>query len=477
MKTVLLYSLFALTIVSQSYGQLVSKALQKDQAQAGLEIAPTLGCGSHHLMEHIDKHSPGYLQESNKILEQVAKIAAHKTVSHKKADIITIPVVFHVLYNSEEENLPDSVLFNQLEILQQAFRHSHKDTGSVRNEFKSRVGDSEIEFVMAEKDPEGNATNGIVRQSTDITHFGGVLPYNQNELPEIQKWFEDSFYNNVLRITQAENGGSKEWDPYTYLNVWIGDLRILEPELNNFEELLFVALATPPRWHEFWPNELMPTALLENAKGVFIHYVTVGGNNPNKYPAPYGSLNPTVRQGKVLVHEVGHYLGLRHIWGDAADCDEDDFIDDTPSSLSQSGFQCLLTKNTCIDSSQGPDLPDMIENYMDYSSGTCAVAFTKGQIAVMREVYDKYRKEPSSLSEVNSLNLLQVYPNPAQNQLHLTPGQHAVTEVVLKDLNGRIIYQNNISETVQIELNEPSGVYLLEASTNQHTQVQKVIIH
>lgn len=476
MKTFLFYCLFVLTLSSQSYAQLVSKALQKEQPHAGLDIAPTLGCGSHHFMENIDKHSPGYLQESNKMLEKVARIAAHHKASHKKADIITIPVVFHVLYNSEEENLPDSVLLNQLEILKQAFRHTHEDTGAVRPEFKSRVGDSEIEFVMADKDPEGNPSNGIVRQSTDITHFGGVLPYNQNEIPQIQKWFEDTFYTNILRLTQSEKGGSDEWDPYTYLNVWIGDLRILEPELNNFEELLFVALATPPRWHEFWPNELIPTPIVENAKGVFIHYVTVGGNNPNKYPAPYGSLNPTVTQGKVLVHEVGHYLGLRHIWGDAADCDEDDFIDDTPSSLSQSGFQCLLTKNTCIDSSKGPDLPDMIENYMDYSSGTCALAFTKDQIAVMRNVYENYRKEPSSIDETINAHLLEVYPNPANGHFQVSPNQNTSTEVLIRDLNGRVVYQNTIASTQNLVLSEPAGIYFLEARTEEYIQIQKVVI-
>jgi len=467
-----------LSIAVSGFGQAVTQAIAQESSTQSVETMPTAGCGGYHFLQHLDKQSPGYLEQSNQIIEQIAQItAAQDVAAHKKADLITIPVVFHVMYNNDDENLPDSVIMNQLKVLQQAFRHTHADTGALRDEFKSLAGDAEIEFVMADKDPDGNATNGIVRQSTSITHFGGVLPYNQNQTSEIQKWVADSFYHNIFRMTKTEQGGSDEWDPYTYLNIWIGDMRILEPKLNDFEELLFVALATPPRWHEFWPEDLVIPGI--RSKGVLIHYVAVGANNPVDYPAPYGALNDNVKQGKIAIHEVGHYLGLRHIWGDVADCEVDDYIDDTPPCLTQSNFRCLMTKNTCVDNSQGSDLPDMIENYMDYSSGNCAVAFTKGQIAVMREVYDKYRKEPSSTPEtheVAKLQLVELYPNPNNGQFFISTQQNTPTQIVIEDLNGRVIYQNTISVSQSLYLNEPSGIYVLRASNEEGVQLQRIVI-
>ena len=454
------------------FGQVVTQAIQ--EPASALQNVPSMGCGGYHFMKNIDYHSPGYLEQSNKFLQEIVRISAAQQQSHKKEDIITIPVVFHVVYNNDDENLADSVVLNQLEILKNAFRHTHPDTGSVREEFKSVVGDAEIEFVMAEKDPNGNPTNGIVRQSTSITHFGGVLPYSPGETSEIQAWVADSFYTNLFRLTSTERGGSDEWDPYTYLNVWIGDLRIQEPNFNNFEELLFVAIATPPRWHKFWPEDMLPKGM--TAKGVLIHYVTVGGNNPNDYPVPYTALNATVKQGKIAVHEVGHYLGLRHIWGDGTDCSTDDFIDDTPLCLTQSNFGCPISKNTCNDDSQGEDQPDMIENYMDYASGGCQVAFTKGQIAVMREVYDKYRKEPSSIAETPTPRLIELYPNPSNGQFTISTLENAQTQVTIKDMSGRVIYKNNIAGNESLTLNESSGIYLVEAISSSGHEVKKLVI-
>ena len=95
-----------------------------------------------------------------------------------------------------------------------------------------------------------------------------------------------------------------------------------------------------------------------------------GGNNPNSFTAPYTAFNGLTTTGKILVHEAGHYLGLRHIWGDG-DCNHDDFISDTPKSINHAGFICNYNANTCVDNINGVDLNDMVENYMDYSSANC----------------------------------------------------------------------------------------------------------
>src|SRR5690606_39460427 len=115
--------------------------------------------------------------------------------------------------------------------------------------------------------------------------------------------------------------------------------------------------------------------------------------------------------------EVGHYLGLRHIWGDG-DCNEQDGIDDTPNAADQSNQDCNFANNTCTDNiGTLGDLPDMVENYMDYSEETCQNSFTLGQIDMMRSIIENYRWElvngtPASFNEDEAFQL-QVFPNPS----------------------------------------------------------------
>ena len=79
-----------------------------------------------------------------------------------------------------------------------------------------------------------------------------------------------------------------------------------------------------------------------------MHYANIGSNNPNLLAAPYTGFNGVTTTGKMLVHEVGHYLGLRHIWGDGY-CNFDDYIDDTPNSVSESSWNCNFNLNSCLD--------------------------------------------------------------------------------------------------------------------------------
>ena len=93
--------------------------------------------------------------------------------------------------------------------------------------------------------------------------------------------------------------------------------------------------------------------------------------------------------GMACVHEVGHYLGLRHIWGDpitGSGCEVDDGISDTPNQNAASQFTCNFDLNSCTDNPL--DYPDMVENYMDYSSDDCMNMFTLNQSSIMRAVLE-----------------------------------------------------------------------------------------
>ena len=433
-----------------------------------------LRCASYSFMEFIEDKNQGFLNLSNKLVKNT--IAKGSQNNHLKSDIYKIPVVFHIVYNSEEENLPDSVITNQLNILNKTFRRQNADTVNLRSEFSEIVGDAKIEFELASFDPYGVPSTGITRTYTDIEYFGGVLPYNSSQSTAITNWVNDSLFYNLFRLSNSNLGGINPWNNKKYLNIWIGDLRIFEPNFENFEELVYFALATPPLDQENWPQETI-NALSPFSQGVLIHYVNVGSNNSNLLPPPYSSYNNKTKSGKVLVHEVGHYFGLRHIWGDG-NCNMDDYIDDTPNSNNASSFDCNLTKNTCIDDINGVDLPDMIENYMDYSDGDCQNSFTKKQIDLMRNVINTFRPELIIQNSEPGLNTTDVYPNPFSSEINML---FAINEeeidIQIIDMNGKLVYHNFYSGESQVMINPvlKKGIYFLSINKGTEKEVIKLM--
>lgn len=424
-------------------------------------------CGHAHLHQVCADHHLNYSETSNKMMVNLKKIIAKAKQEKAASTIYRIPVVFHILYNTDDENLADEVILDQMEILNACFRRTNEDANEVRAEFLDIVGDTQIEFYLADTDPNGEDTNGILHVPTDIEYFGGVLPYDASQAAEIAEWGSSELYDNYFRITQSASGGSDAWDTETYMNVFIGDLRIFEPQINNFEELFFFGLATPPLAQPNWPEELAELFQDFN-QGVLLHYITVGSNNPNSFPSPYGAFNNTIKEGKVLVHEAGHYLGLRHIWGDGP-CSAEDFIDDTPNANAQSNFNCSMTANTCVDDINGADLPNMIENYMDYSDNTCQNSFTNGQAELMRAVLEEYRpllfdiiantQESENSLEVN------VYPNPFDEILNLQLSRWDFSgKLTMTDMSGKVVYERIINKeaNVVISPNLESGMYFIQ---------------
>ncbi len=265
--------------------------------------------------------------------------------------IYTIPVVVHVVYdtNNLKKKLSPALVQSQIDVLNTAFMHSHADTGKVINVFKSRAKSVGIQFVLASIDPNGNPTSGIEYINSTVTTFG----QKRND------------------VKYSSRGGADAWDASKYLNIWTCDLSV-----NGIEALY--GFATPPIGHEFWIGT--GTTYPDAEQGAVINYRVFGRNNPNAL-----TLTGRPVSGRTTVHEIGHYLGMRHIWGDGGNtsgCFVDDYIDDTPNQRTNSNFTCQTTRNTCTDASN--DLPDNVQNYMDYSSDDCSIMFTKEQATVMR---------------------------------------------------------------------------------------------
>lgn len=471
-KTFLLLLLAGSSLSAQG---LVELALRKSHGSAdSSDLGPK--CGSHLLLLEQDLRAPGYLEAANEALITTVKEVEARAKSIETATL-TIPVVFHVVYNNAEENLPDSVIQNQLNSLNLNYSRLNADTSTLRSEFLPYAGNPNIRFELATTAPDGSPTTGIVRKTTNIAHFGGVLPFNANQTAQIQQWVADSLFYNLSRISQDSLGGSNAWDTERYLNIWIGDLRIFEPQINNFEELVFLGLAKPPVNHPNFAGTGLDSLVTE--VGVIMHYVAIGPNNTASFPAPYQAFNSNLDEGDLLSHEVGHYLALRHIWGDG-NCSLDDYIQDTPPSNNSNQFTCNKSRNSCLDSIGGVNLPDMVENFMDYSSDACLNSFTKQQAAVMRATLFNYRPNLFSigLRKTKQNDEVYCYPNPTTGKVKLQiPILEDEIKVRIYTNTGNLLKElffNNLGE-VELDLGAYAGLYIIKVFTSEREYTFKIL--
>lgn len=331
-------------------------------------------CGYQTRIDELNQQYPGYQNALDKMLRdaviQSRKEAIHagdKGVTGTK--IFRIPVVVHIVYTNSDENIDDSLVYSQIDVLNEAYRRNDGDTANIRNEFRNLAADVGIEFYLADTDPNGQPTNGITRtQGTKPPLLG---------------------FSTSDEVKATSTGGIDPWPTNRYLNIWVCDL------LSGFGLLGYAY--PPPVNLPSWPANSAPADT--NFQGVVIYYKVFGRNNPLAVNDP---LLNVADGGKSCVHEVGHFLGLRHIWGDGGNpllgtsgtCAEDDYINDTPEAKDASQQTCNFNANSCPSvCSVGPDYPDMIENYMDYSEDQCLMMFTWEQARTMRYILENYRSQ------------------------------------------------------------------------------------
>ncbi|MFM6984396.1 MAG: M43 family zinc metalloprotease [Chitinophagaceae bacterium] len=389
-------------------------------------------CGYQHEVERILKNKPNFLKWQEAWYRD-ALDKYNELQSSKRGDITAdtlffeIPVVFHIVYNNNAENINDSLVHNQMLELNRAFRKLTQDTSRIRSIFKPLAADVRIQFKLATVDENGNATTGITRTFTSRTTFATNI-YGS--------------YSNFMKVSGS--GGKTAWNPAKYLNIWVCDM-----EFPNYIGIVY-GFATPPTGAPNWDNSITKdTNDLES--GVVLHYKIVGRKSPLA-PSKY-------TEGKTAVHEVGHYLGLRHIWGDgntSTGCSVDDGIFDTPNARVANAT--CGGQNTCVDAMN--DKPDMTENYMDYALDGCAAMYTNEQAFIMRYVLNNLRpglpyreiEFDTAVTPVEGL-LVSVYPNPAAGsktlKIKITEASSQTYTLNIIDMSGKqVITQNIQSNTV-----------------------------
>ena len=370
-------------------------------------------------------------------------------------EIITVPVVVHVLYNQSYQNISQAQILSQLKSLNDDFRRMNADAANTPTAFRNEAADVRIMFCLAQLDPRGRTTNGIIRKQTNKSYFT---------------------LNDAVKFSAA--GGDDAWDSKKYLNIWVCPIQGSALGYSS------IPGSTPDR------------------DGVVIAYDAFGTT---------GLLRPSYNKGRTATHEVAHWLGLKHIWGDQT-CG-DDGVGDTPQQESYNS-QCVAfpSLSSCSPDARG----DMFMNFMDYTPDACMNIFTHGQKVKMRSLFsingarnsfmssfvcdstmgggesapspspapstDTTVIESTTSTATRIIDAVQVYPNPVQNQFTIKSiDAYTLTgkDIVVYNATGKKILQlkaNSELITIQSSMWNP-GIYFIQIGEGSGRMNKKMIKH
>lgn len=274
-------------------------------------------------------------------LEKFTQYFIDNKLYEQEKNIKVIPIVFHVIHNYGQENISKAQIEDAVRIINEDFKLLNTDQSDVISQFQGIIGNPQVEFRLARKDPNGLCTDGITRTVSSLTY---------------------SASDNVKDLIS--------WNTNKYLNIWIVD---------NLEN--------GAGGYSYLPG----TPINANYRGIVLLHTQLGS---------IGTSGGSNFSARTLTHEIGHFFNLLHPWGYsnepgiASNCNMDDDVTDTPNTIGT-----VLTCNTAQVSCSSLD---NVQNYMDYA--TCAIMFTQGQVARMLAALNStvgglsYLWQPSNLT-------------------------------------------------------------------------------
>ncbi|MBK7870627.1 MAG: T9SS type A sorting domain-containing protein [Saprospiraceae bacterium] len=395
-------------------------------------------CATDEFFQKRIINNPNLIIENAEIERFTQQWIFNITNSLTARSVITIPVVVHIVWKETEENISDEQIRSQMDVLNRDFRAMNSEIPTVPAIFKSTVADVEIEFCLASRDPQGNATNGITRTKTNISQIG------------------TEFINAKRAICFTDLGGHDAWDTEKYLNIWVGK-----------SHPIFIGEAEFPGMAE--PGE-------------------DGIRMDPAYFGTTGTVSEPFHLGRTLTHEIGHYLNLLHPWGislNDPDCSSDDEVSDTPRQSSTFRGECPPHPQVFCGTAS------MFMNFMNYTDDACLAMFSKGQKMRMLATLNGIRsgllssigcQPPVSAGEEPLWSKqIQVIENPVKSAIRLESNIIFNKEIFIRLVNsqGQLLFTEkwiNGSIWTKDVGTLPNGIYFLILQNSNTIFTKKIIL-
>ena len=348
-------------------------------------------CGTDQYLKKLQLKGFESDRQFEQWIQQKIRTKAHGVSETGRTEAtFQIPVVVHVIHNGVDHpsNISDAQILSQLKVLNNDYNRTNADAVNTPSVFTSVAGGISIEFILAKQTPEGLPTNGI----------------NRIRGPKDEWTSSDNYQLKALSYWPAEH----------YMNIWVCNLTD------------YLGFAQFPQSSSI-PDLQGSSSLNRLTDGVVITYSAFGSIDDGNFP-----LQSTYNKGRTTTHEVGHFFGLRHIWGDdEGDCGGNgDYVSDTPDQGNRT-YNCPThPRTTC-------NTVSMFQNYLDYTNDACMNLFTKGQVQRMTAVV---QNSPRRASLLTSPGLEE--PQPVANDAGLREILKPTDGVCAGDITPAVVIRN-----------------------------------
>ncbi|MDF1672114.1 MAG: M43 family zinc metalloprotease [Vicingaceae bacterium] len=374
--------------------------------------------------------------------------------NNSKKVVYTIPTIVHIIHNSNENvgsgrNIPYSRVQSQLEILNDDFRRTNSDASNTPSYFQGVAADCEINFCLITKYPSGHPMAGQTLPEVGVDR---VSTASIGGISNTSSGYSMNTINNTIKPATS-------WNPNEVMNIWVCQL-----------QSGLLGYATFP--------STSTSSTTAQKDGTVMGYQYFG-NNSSAFP---------FHLGRTTTHEVGHWLGLYHIWGDDnGACSGSDLCGDTPNQANSTGGCPNGVRTDACTSGNGI----MYQNYMDYSNDNCMNLFTANQKSRMHAIMGSYPRRQtlnsfsstlcSSTTDINEFanSNINIYPNPTKGNINVSFENNTDATIEVFNMVGKLITSNTIASKNFISINinnQPVGVYFVKVKSGDSTETQKVML-